>query len=145
MKLTFWTCFCKVTDTLPPYHPDLNPVEMVWPITLHCIAFPGSRVSRSDCRMWNMSYKYKHMYSTVQLEFPHKQLGLGISPVTRLLPTEDNTNTEETRTDIHASSGIRSHDPSVWGGEDISCLRPRGHCVGPIQFKHKMYLERNYI
>jgi hypothetical protein len=25
-------------------------------------------------------------------------------------------------------SGIRTHDPSIQEGEDISCLRPRGHC-----------------
>jgi hypothetical protein len=31
-------------------------------------------------------------------------------------------------TDIHASSGIRTHDPSVQASEDTSCLRPRGHC-----------------
>jgi hypothetical protein len=31
-------------------------------------------------------------------------------------------------TDIHASSGIRTHDPSVWAGEDSSCLRLSGHC-----------------
>jgi hypothetical protein len=29
---------------------------------------------------------------------------------------------------IHACSGIRIHDPSVQVGENISCLRPRGHC-----------------
>jgi hypothetical protein len=27
-------------------------------------------------------------------------------------------------TGIHASSGIQTHDPSVRGGKDISCLRP---------------------
>jgi hypothetical protein len=31
-------------------------------------------------------------------------------------------------TDIHALSGIRTHDPSVRASEDSSCLRPRGHC-----------------
>jgi hypothetical protein len=31
-------------------------------------------------------------------------------------------------TDIHALSGIRTHDPSVRAGEDSSCLRPRCHC-----------------
>jgi hypothetical protein len=31
-------------------------------------------------------------------------------------------------TDIHASSGIRIHDPNVREGEDGSCLSPRGHC-----------------
>jgi hypothetical protein len=30
-------------------------------------------------------------------------------------------------TDIHALSGIRTHDPSVREGEDGSCRRPRGH------------------
>jgi hypothetical protein len=40
-------------------------------------------------------------------------LGRMISPVARPLPTQDNTNTEETRTDIHASTGIRTHDHSV--------------------------------
>jgi hypothetical protein len=45
-------------------------------------------------------------------------LGRGISPSQgRYLHTEHNTN----NTDIHASSGIRSHDPSVRAGED-------GHC-----------------
>jgi hypothetical protein len=33
-----------------------------------------------------------------------------------------------TQTDIHALSGIRTHDLSVRGSEDCSCLRPRGHC-----------------
>jgi hypothetical protein len=50
----------------------------------------------------------------------------GISPVARPLPTQDNINTEESRTDIHASSEVRTHDPSVWANEDISCLRPSG-------------------
>jgi hypothetical protein len=37
--------------------------------------------------------------------------------------TQNNTNTE-----IHALSGIRTHDPSVRANGDCSCLRPRGHC-----------------
>jgi hypothetical protein len=40
-------------------------------------------------------------------------LGRVISPVARPLPTQDNTNIEEARIDIHASSAIRTHDPSV--------------------------------
>jgi hypothetical protein len=32
------------------------------------------------------------------------------------------------QTNIHALSGIRTQGPSVLVGEDISCLRPRGHC-----------------
>jgi hypothetical protein len=53
-------------------------------------------------------------------------------PVARTLHTQDNTNTEYTQTNIHASSGIRTHDPSVQASEDISCLRPRAHCDRPF-------------
>jgi hypothetical protein len=42
--------------------------------------------------------------------------------------TQDSTDIEYTHTDIHASSGIRTHNPSVLAGEDNSFLRPRGHC-----------------
>jgi hypothetical protein len=28
---------------------------------VHCIAFPGSKVSQNDCRMRNMSYKHKNI------------------------------------------------------------------------------------
>jgi hypothetical protein len=31
-------------------------------------------------------------------------------------------------TDIHALRWIRTHDPSVWAGEDSLCFRLRGHC-----------------
>jgi hypothetical protein len=54
-------------------------------------------------------------------------LGRGISPSqSRYL-----TQTEYTKTDIHALSGIQTYDPSVRASEDISCLRPRGHCDRP--------------
>jgi hypothetical protein len=33
-------------------------------------------------------------------------------------------------TDIHAFSGIRTHDSSFRESEDSSCLTPRGHCEG---------------
>jgi hypothetical protein len=55
-------------------------------------------------------------------------LGRGISPLERPLPTQDNTSTEYTHTDIPDSSGIRTLDPNIWENEFISCLRPRGHC-----------------
>jgi hypothetical protein len=37
----------------------------------------------------------------------------GVQPCRKALSSQANTNTEETRTDIHASSVIRTHDPSV--------------------------------
>jgi hypothetical protein len=45
-------------------------------------------------------------------------------PVARPLPTHR----INAHTDIHALSGILTHDPSVRASEDSSCLRPRGHC-----------------
>jgi hypothetical protein len=54
--------------------------------------------------------------------------GRGISLVARPLPTQGNRNTAQTRTDTHASSGIRTHDPSVWAGKYTSRVRPRCHC-----------------
>jgi hypothetical protein len=35
-------------------------------------------------------------------------------------------------TDIHASSGIRTDNPSVRADEDGSCLRPRSHFNRPV-------------
>jgi hypothetical protein len=42
--------------------------------------------------------------------------------------TQGNTNRINAYTDIHTSSGIRTHDPSVQVSEDSSCLSPCGHC-----------------
>jgi hypothetical protein len=48
-------------------------------------------------------------------------------PVARPLPTQRTIQTQNKRTDIHALSGVRTHDPSVPANEDSSCHRPRGH------------------
>jgi hypothetical protein len=42
--------------------------------------------------------------------------------------TQGNTNRINTDTNIHALSGIRTHDPSVRANEYSSYLRPRGDC-----------------
>jgi hypothetical protein len=52
----------------------------------------------------------------------------GDQPVARPLPTHRTTQREYTYTDIHASSGIRTHHPNVLASEDGSCLRHLGHC-----------------
>jgi hypothetical protein len=41
---------------------------------------------------------------------------------------QDNTNTINAHTDIHALSGIRTRHPSVRANEHSSCFRQRGHC-----------------
>jgi len=53
-------------------------------------------------------------------------LGGGISP-SQGLYLHMTTQHIKTRTHVHASSGFRTHDPSVRAVEDRTCLRPRGH------------------
>jgi hypothetical protein len=54
--------------------------------------------------------------------------------------TQNNANTEKTHTDIHALSGIRTHDSSVRAVEDSSsCLRPRGHCDRRLDLMQFMF------
>jgi hypothetical protein len=57
-------------------------------------------------------------------------LGWGIRPSQGLyLPTEQHKHRINAyNADIHALSGIGTHDPSVRQNEDGSCLRPRGPC-----------------
>jgi hypothetical protein len=57
-------------------------------------------------------------------------------PVARPLPTQDNTDTEETLTDVHASSGFCTNYLSVQTGENIWCLRPHDHCVLSLFLVH---------
>jgi hypothetical protein len=56
-------------------------------------------------------------------------LGRGISPSQgRYLRRGQHKHRINAHTDIHASSGIQTHDASVRANEDSSCPRPRGHC-----------------
>jgi hypothetical protein len=96
-----------------------NSLEMQYPFPF---SSPSSFRIKSPCLfpsewIWN----YGSYRQSVGL------LGRVINPVARSLSTQKNTKTQ-TRRDIFASSGIRTYDPSVQAAEDISCLRPRGHC-----------------
>jgi hypothetical protein len=53
---------------------------------------------------------------------------MGISPSRGRYLTQTQNKRIQTSKFIHALSGIRNQDPSVRASEDISCLRPRGHC-----------------
>jgi hypothetical protein len=52
---------------------------------------------------------------------------VGYQPVARLLPAQRTAQTQNKHTDISALSGFRTHDLSVWAGEDSSCLRSLGY------------------
>jgi hypothetical protein len=58
-------------------------------------------------------------------------LGRGNNPSQgRYLQTEQHKHRINAHnTDIHALSGIRTHDPSVRASEESSCLRPRGRSL----------------
>jgi hypothetical protein len=61
----------------------------------------------------------------------------GDQPVARPLPAHKSTHY------IHVSSEIRTHDTSVSAGEDISCIRPRGHCDRHVSF-HVQEIKHMY-
>jgi hypothetical protein len=55
----------------------------------------------------------------------------GDQPVASPVPKHRTTHKQNKRIhtpNIHALSGIRTHDPSVRASEDSSCLRPLGYC-----------------
>jgi hypothetical protein len=55
--------------------------------------------------------------------------------------TDDNRNRMNIA-DIHASSGIRIHDPSIRVDKNASCLRPRGHSDRQISGIPSAYNKR---
>jgi hypothetical protein len=80
-------------------------------------------------------YYYGHMALCWALAaFSVGLLGRGISPSQgRYLHTEQHKRRINAHnTDIHALSGIRTHDPCVRATQDSSCLRPRGNCDRPL-------------
>jgi hypothetical protein len=64
-------------------------------------------------------------------------------PAARPLPTHRTT--QNKRTDIHALSAIRTHDPSNRASEDSLCLRPRSHCDGLLTYIHACMHKYTYI
>jgi hypothetical protein len=99
---------------------------------------------------YNYSFIYSFIRSTMALQlfagpWPLLQfrnlftqtvglLGRVISPLQgRYLHTGQHKHRIKAHTDIHALSGIRTHDPSVRANEDSSCLRPCGPCDRDVE------------
>jgi hypothetical protein len=95
--------------------PTLNTEQVTSRVYLTNISVPYAIFfSLYGCTsLWNLAafFSFLILY-TVGL------LGWGISP----------SQIRYLHTDMHASSGIRTHDPIVRTGKDGSCLRPRGRC-----------------
>jgi hypothetical protein len=96
-----------------------------------------SNVAINYDRLFYTSFAYYYYYVSVHPflgPWPHFQfldpiqlvglLGQGISPLQGFYLHTINAH----NTDIHALSGIRTHDLSIRASEDSSCLRPRAHC-----------------
>jgi hypothetical protein len=72
-----------------------------------------------------------HSGSRPLILFRNHFFTVGRTPVARPLPKQRTTQTQNKRIhtpNIHALSGIRTHDPSVRAREDSSYLRPRSYC-----------------
>jgi hypothetical protein len=63
-----------------------------------------------------------------------------LSPIAGSLPIQDNTNTEKTQADIHASSRIRTHDPSVWVAKTFRALDRGATVIGPHWTKTRVQM-----
>jgi hypothetical protein len=115
-------------------------VSWWWPLGSEPLAMGINSIIVIYKFMWG--YKYTHIctsnrpFGLFQSELfwnveSHRQsvglLGRVMSRIARPLPIQDNTNREQTRTDIHVTKGIQTRDPSVRAGEDNSWLRTHGH------------------
>jgi hypothetical protein len=81
-----------------------------------------------DLWLCSSFFYFGHFFSFLILYTDGRTPSTENQPVARPLPT-----------DIHALSGIRTHDPSVREREGSSCLRQRDHCDGYETF----YEEKN--
>lgn len=61
------------------------------------------------------------------------------------LPTQDDVNTEETRSDIFSLSETRTHDHFVWAWEDILYLRQRGIVIGVIENEGFIFVSNKFF
>jgi hypothetical protein len=68
---------------------------------------------------------YSHLDLGPFLTFLIQYIVCRTKPVARPPPTHRTT---QKNADIHTSSGIGTHDPTVRADEDGSCFRLRGHC-----------------
>jgi hypothetical protein len=73
-------------------------------------------------------------------------LGRASSPSQdRYLHTGQDKHRITAHTKIRALSGIRNHDPSVRAGEEISCIRPRGHRNRPFWISWPIFVQTSVI
>jgi hypothetical protein len=88
---------------------------------------------------WTLIQFHNHFFTDGRTPWMSDQL------VARPLPIHRTTQTQNKRIhtpNIHALSGIRTHDPSVRASEDSSCLTPRSYCDRQTLF-HVWNIDKN--
>jgi hypothetical protein len=133
-----WTIVKKNTNyawNLGSYNDDQSTqkkinVENCIPVFFFSMALPAHSGS------WPRIQFRNHFSQTVGL------LGWVISPSQGLYL---NTGQHKLTPNIHALSGIRTHDPSVRANADSSCFRPRGYCDRLYSRMVKLILSALYF
>jgi hypothetical protein len=96
-----------------------------------------SFINSSTALCWALASSFNFVIFFTQMA---GLLGRVISPSQgSYLHTGQHIHRINAQTDIHALSGIRTHDPSVRSSEDSSCLRQNGHCDRPEPFYRSDY------
>jgi hypothetical protein len=88
---------------------DVNPQHFQHP-SIHSSFYP----IYSPCGLWPLLH-FLNLYVVGRTPWTENQT------VARQLPTR------RINADIHVSSGIVTHDPSVWASQESSCLKRLGH------------------
>jgi hypothetical protein len=115
-----WTRWRKKKNTV------ITPAEN-WSPAVQRVASSHWRIKQSTFELGPLAFSDSE-FDFWNLWIGHlvEQLGRGISP-SQGHCLHRTAQYSKTRTHIHASSGILTHDTSVLAVEDSTCLRPRGH------------------
>jgi hypothetical protein len=100
------------------------------PLCLHAIYISIYRFSCcSNFGAWDISERL--LFTSVSLTLDSRQDSLDGWSARRRAATYTGQHKHRLNANINTLNGIRTRDPSVRANEDISCLRPRGHCYRP--------------
>jgi hypothetical protein len=104
--------------------PSFNVLSCVSLLSFVCFFFCLFYLDELDplaCSHSELLEKLRILYTLGRTSWTEDQ------PIAR--PYVHRRNEHKNKANIHASNTIRTHDPSVWQNEDLSCLRTHSHCV----------------
>jgi hypothetical protein len=115
------------------------PTETQVPLTY---SFNSSTGLQPYVGPWPLLQCRNHFWTVGRTPWTSDQL------VARPLPKHRRAKTQNKQIytpNIHAVSGIRTHDPSVRASEDCSCLRPRGYCDRQVALILGLFVNINIL